>query len=168
MQQSVSAYGHWQTAWARTEGGGKCWGITSSCQKGSLRSSWVERPAKIFQRTHHIQNWGCRLTKAIHEHANMQVLQQRDRRGQGTRRADLLKWSEGTEMVHINTSCIKFICSIVYVLLIWIQLWIFLLQKEDPRIEGPWTDKEVQKYIPRQYRDILDKLYPYQQHRYCK
>lgn len=38
----------------------------------------------------------------------------------------------------------------------------FYAMKEDTRVEGPWTDKDVQKYIPRQYRDKLDRLYPFQ------
>jgi len=35
--------------------------------------------------------------------------------------------------------------------------------KEHTRIEGPWTSKDKAKYIPRQYRGIEDKLYPWQQ-----
>lgn len=35
--------------------------------------------------------------------------------------------------------------------------------KDDSRVEGPWTDKDpVPPYIPRQYRGLLDRLYPYQ------
>ncbi|AYP28780.1 MAG: replication protein [Cressdnaviricota sp.] len=35
--------------------------------------------------------------------------------------------------------------------------------KADTRTRGPWDDKNtVQKYIPRQYRGLLDKLYPWQ------
>lgn len=35
--------------------------------------------------------------------------------------------------------------------------------KADTRIEGPWSDKDVELYIPRQYRGLLEKLYPWQQ-----
>ena len=38
----------------------------------------------------------------------------------------------------------------------------FYVQKEETREAGPWTEKVTEKYIPRQYRDMLDKLYPYQ------
>lgn len=34
--------------------------------------------------------------------------------------------------------------------------------KEHTRIEGPWTNEDKAKYIPRQYRDIESKLYPWQ------
>jgi len=37
----------------------------------------------------------------------------------------------------------------------------FYVQKEETREEGPWTDKDEQKYIPRQIRD--KELYPWQQ-----
>jgi len=36
--------------------------------------------------------------------------------------------------------------------------------KIDTRTAGPWTSKDVEKYIPKQYRNLLDKLYPYQKH----
>lgn len=37
--------------------------------------------------------------------------------------------------------------------------------KADSRLDGPWTDKdEKPRYIPRQYRDKLDRLYPYQKY----
>lgn len=36
--------------------------------------------------------------------------------------------------------------------------------KADTRVEGPWSDKDPEPaYVPRQYRDKLDKLYPFQQ-----
>jgi hypothetical protein len=38
----------------------------------------------------------------------------------------------------------------------------FYAQKEDTRIEGPWTDRDKPTYIPRQIRDIK-QLYPWQQ-----
>lgn len=35
--------------------------------------------------------------------------------------------------------------------------------KADSRVNGPWTDKDAEAaYIPRQYRNKLDKLYPFQ------
>lgn len=37
----------------------------------------------------------------------------------------------------------------------------FYVLKEDTRIDGPWTNKDVAQYIPRQYRNI--DLYPWQQ-----
>lgn len=37
----------------------------------------------------------------------------------------------------------------------------FYCMKEDSKIEGPWSDKDKAKYIPRQYRNI--KLYEWQQ-----
>ena len=42
----------------------------------------------------------------------------------------------------------------------------FYQMKDDTRIEGPWSDrdKENEVYIPRQYRNLIDKLYPYQQY----
>lgn len=39
----------------------------------------------------------------------------------------------------------------------------FYMMKLDTRIEGPWTDKDASIFIPRQYQNLLDKLYPYQQ-----
>ena len=38
----------------------------------------------------------------------------------------------------------------------------FYVLKDDTRIEGPWTEKDVQVYIPRQIREIR-ALYPWQQ-----
>lgn len=34
--------------------------------------------------------------------------------------------------------------------------------KEDTRIAGPWSDRDTPAYIPRQYRDKLDKLFSFQ------
>lgn len=34
--------------------------------------------------------------------------------------------------------------------------------KEDTRTRGPWSDKDQQVYIPRQYRNLMSSLYPYQ------
>ena len=43
----------------------------------------------------------------------------------------------------------------------------FYVQKEDTRVDGPWDDRNsVQKYIPRQFRGLMDRLYPYQQQIY--
>lgn len=36
----------------------------------------------------------------------------------------------------------------------------FYVTKSDTRLSGPWTDRDLNLYIPKQYR--LDKLYPYQ------
>lgn len=38
----------------------------------------------------------------------------------------------------------------------------FYVTKDETRLDGPWDDKEVEKYIPRQYRGMLERLYPYQ------
>lgn len=35
--------------------------------------------------------------------------------------------------------------------------------KEDSRIDGPWTDKDRDEYVPRQYRDLLSSMLPFQQ-----
>lgn len=40
---------------------------------------------------------------------------------------------------------------------------LFYVTKPDTRVEGPWTDKDKQQYIPRQYRDLEKSLYPWQQ-----
>ena len=42
----------------------------------------------------------------------------------------------------------------------------FYVSKTETRIDGPWDERETEKYIPRQYRNMLDKLYPYQKHIY--
>jgi len=39
----------------------------------------------------------------------------------------------------------------------------FYVMKADTRIEGPWKDTDKITYIPRQYRDLMDNLYPYQE-----
>jgi len=41
----------------------------------------------------------------------------------------------------------------------------FYVMKEDTRVEGPWTDKDIPDepdYIPRQYRGLMDTLKPFQ------
>lgn len=38
----------------------------------------------------------------------------------------------------------------------------FYVMKEETRQAGPWTERETDKYIPRQYRGMLERLYPYQ------
>jgi len=38
----------------------------------------------------------------------------------------------------------------------------FYVCKNETRVDGPWDERIVEKYIPRQYRDMLSKLYPYQ------
>lgn len=43
---------------------------------------------------------------------------------------------------------------------------LFYVMKEDTRIDGPWTEKDVPKeiYVPAQYRNVsVDMLYPFQQ-----
>lgn len=43
----------------------------------------------------------------------------------------------------------------------------FYVMKEETRVEGPWDERNtVEKYIPRQYRGLMDKLYPYQKQIY--
>lgn len=42
----------------------------------------------------------------------------------------------------------------------------FYVMKHETRVAGPWTDKTEEKYIPRHYRGLLDKLYPYQRQVY--
>lgn len=39
----------------------------------------------------------------------------------------------------------------------------FYNMKADTRIEGPWSDKDKDIYIPRQYRGMENSLYPWQQ-----
>lgn len=39
----------------------------------------------------------------------------------------------------------------------------FYVIKEETRINGPWTDKDQDRYIPRQYRNKLKNLRPFQQ-----
>lgn len=39
----------------------------------------------------------------------------------------------------------------------------FYVLKIDTRVEGPWSDQDMENYIPYQYRGLMDKLYPYQQ-----
>ena len=44
-----------------------------------------------------------------------------------------------------------------------LQKEVFYCMKADTRIEGPWTDKDAPpQYIPRQFRGLLDKLFPFQ------
>lgn len=42
----------------------------------------------------------------------------------------------------------------------------FYVMKEDTRKDGPWSDKDIpkEKYIPRHFRNRMDKLLPFQQH----
>jgi len=40
----------------------------------------------------------------------------------------------------------------------------FYVMKDETRVDGPWDERETEKYIPRQYRDMLSKLYPYQKY----
>lgn len=40
----------------------------------------------------------------------------------------------------------------------------FYVTKEDTRVEGPWSDKDIQKFIPYQYLGLEEKLFPWQQH----
>lgn len=37
------------------------------------------------------------------------------------------------------------------------------ITKENTRIEGPWTDRDIETYIPKQYRGLIDNLMPWQQ-----
>lgn len=39
----------------------------------------------------------------------------------------------------------------------------FYVMKDETRMDGPWSEKIQEKYIPRQYRGMLERLYPYQQ-----
>lgn len=38
----------------------------------------------------------------------------------------------------------------------------FYAVKEETRIQGPWTDRDREIYIPRQYRGIMENFYPWQ------
>lgn len=40
------------------------------------------------------------------------------------------------------------------------------VMKNDTRVEGPWSDVDVITYIPRQYRGMLEQLYPWQRQVY--
>jgi hypothetical protein len=39
----------------------------------------------------------------------------------------------------------------------------FYQTKADTRVDGPWKDTDTELYIPRQYRGLMDRLYPFQQ-----
>nr|QTE03354.1 MAG: replication-associated protein [Emberiza rustica CRESS-DNA-virus sp.] len=39
----------------------------------------------------------------------------------------------------------------------------FYVTKPDTRVDGPWSDKDIEVYIPRQYRDMETQLRPWQQ-----
>lgn len=39
---------------------------------------------------------------------------------------------------------------------------LFYVTKEESRIDGPWSDADVELYIPRQYRGLIDRFYPWQ------
>lgn len=38
----------------------------------------------------------------------------------------------------------------------------FYVLKDETRVDGPWDERTKEKYIPRQFRDLEKKLYPYQ------
>lgn len=38
----------------------------------------------------------------------------------------------------------------------------FYVMKDETRVEGPWTERDQEKFIPLQYQGMLPKLYPYQ------
>lgn len=38
----------------------------------------------------------------------------------------------------------------------------FYVMKNETRIEGPWSNKDTEIYIPRQYRGLLENLHPFQ------
>jgi hypothetical protein len=38
----------------------------------------------------------------------------------------------------------------------------FYVIKLDTRVEGPWCDKDVQRFIPWQYQNLMNRLHPYQ------
>lgn len=42
----------------------------------------------------------------------------------------------------------------------------FYVMKNETRQDGPWDERVTEKYIPRQYRDIISKFYPYQKYIY--
>lgn len=71
------------------------------------------------------------------------------------RLSDMLKnWdkiSEGAPRPHMSVTSGAAATTFDYVM------------KPDTRVEGPWTDKDKEVYIPWQYRGLLDKLYPWQQ-----
>jgi len=37
------------------------------------------------------------------------------------------------------------------------------VMKSDTRVEGPWADTDVEVYVPRQYRGLLERMWPWQQ-----
>lgn len=39
----------------------------------------------------------------------------------------------------------------------------FYVTKNETRVDGPWTDSNRDKYIPKQYLGMVDRLYPYQE-----
>ena len=42
----------------------------------------------------------------------------------------------------------------------------FYVCKDETRIAGPYDERQVEKYIPRQFRGLMDRLYPYQRQIY--
>lgn len=38
----------------------------------------------------------------------------------------------------------------------------FYATKMDTRVDGPWSDKDQDTYIPKQYKPVIDNLYPFQ------
>lgn len=42
----------------------------------------------------------------------------------------------------------------------------FYVMKDETRVEGPWTERDQEKFIPLQYQGMLPKLYPYQKEIY--
>ena len=39
---------------------------------------------------------------------------------------------------------------------------LFYVLKDETRLEGPWDERDSNKYIPRQYQNLMDKLMPFQ------
>jgi hypothetical protein len=131
-----------------TENGKYCWDLTFSFEKNQKEN------IKEFC-TRFAKKWGFQLeegdkTKYLHFQSRIS-LEKKKRKGE---LASMLKEAglviHGDAIKVTSTKCSKD------------AFWEYTT-KEFTRIEGPWTSLDCAKYIPRQFRDLDDKLYPWQQ-----
>lgn len=125
------------------------WDLTLSFQKNN------QKDIHTFL-TNHSKKWGFQLeegdkTKYLHFQSRLS-LNKKKRKGE---LQSLLKESgivaHEDAIRQTSTNCAR-----------GEQFWEYTT-KEHTRIEGPWTSLDLAKYIPRQYRDMEEKLYPWQQ-----
>lgn len=131
------------------ENGKYCWDLTFSADKNTQGDV-----LNFFKK--YSKKWGFQLeegdkTKYKHYQSRMS-LEKKKRKGE---LAVLLKESGlciHSDAIRVtSTTCSKSD-----------KFWDYST-KEFTRIEGPWTSLDEAKYIPRQFRDMEDKLYPWQQ-----